>query len=240
MSATRSRSSIAGTLAALLPALACAGDWPSVTLPDGVQASPVGEQMIMNGTSMRVHVFVSQRSPSDLAAWFRRRLGEPLMESRVRDKLVLGRKQGDYYETVQLEAVGAGTRGTVAVTSLKSAQENGLQTRSRLQHWLSRLPAGTQVATDLASNDGDRRSLYTVFVNSQTESLNHDRMVSLMADEGYRLEREAQSDDRIGGAGGWSMFFKGEGREALVTIRRSSDGHSAIVLNTIARLESLD
>jgi hypothetical protein len=224
-------------LAAGLPASAGAGDWPSVPLPEEAQSSTVAEQMTLNGASMRVRVFVSPRPPSDVAGWFRRTLGEPLVESKVQGKLVLGRKQGDYYQTVQLEAAGTGTRGTVAVTSLRSAQENGAQTRARLEHWLARLPAGTRVVTDMVSRDGDRQSLYMVFVNSQTEAVNRERVLSLMADEGYRLEGAAPSGGAGPEAARGSMFFTGEGREAVAAISRGRDGRSAIVLNTITRLQ---
>ena len=228
------------SVVALLPACSCAGEWPSVALPDDVQAFGVGEQLIVNGTSMRLRVFVSPRPASELAAWFHHSIGEPMVESRTQGKLVLGRKQGDYYETVQLEAAGGGTRGTVAVTSLKSAQENAHKTRSSLEHWLSRLPAGTRVATDLASRDGDRQSFYVVFVNAQTETVNRDHLVSLMADEGYRLEHEARPPDELNPeAGGPTLFFKGEGKEAMANIVRRADGRSAVVLNTVTRLEGI-
>src|SRR3989442_6030678 len=87
---------------------AVAQAWPTVALPEDARAFSVGEQIVANGTPMRVQVFISNRSPAEVAAWFRHSLGEPIVENKVQDKLVLGRQAGDFYETVQLETSAGG------------------------------------------------------------------------------------------------------------------------------------
>ena len=103
---------------ALLAASAAASGWPEVKLPPAVQRFDVGQHMTVNGLPMRVRGFLSPESPATLAAWFRASLGSPLVESRHNGKTILGRPQGAYYLTVQIEPAGSGTRGLVAHTAV--------------------------------------------------------------------------------------------------------------------------
>ena len=224
------RRTLFGLLAlAAMPASAQA--WPPLALPPDANAFGLGETLVANGTPMRVQVFVSARSPDALAGWFRQQLGAPLVESTFQNKLVLGRQIGEYYQTVELEAFALGTRGLAAVSHLKAAQQNHADTQASLGRWLARMPAGTQVAMDLRSQDGGKVALYRVVVNTQTEALNRERLSRLMADDGYTLERASGPDENV-------LFFKGRGKEAMATLRRDSDGRTSIVLNTVSDMES--
>lgn len=222
---------VLGVLA--LPAVsAFAQTWPTLALPPDTNAFGVGETLVANGIPMRVQVFVSTRSPEALTGWFRQQPGVPLVESTFQNKRVLGRQIGEYYQTVELEASALGTRGLAAVAHLKAAQQNRADTQASLDRWLARMPADTQVAMDLRSQDGGKLSLYRVVVNRQTEALNRERLSRLMADDGYTLERTGGPEENV-------LFFKGPGKEAMATLRRDSEGRTSIVLNTVSDMELL-
>ena len=95
----------------------------------------------------------------------------------------------------------------------------------------------------MTSEDAGKVSIYLLVTNTQSESLNRDRLKSLMRDDGFKLEQEAVLDEKTaaslpaGQANGKTLFFKGPGKEAMATIYRDSNGNTAIVLNTITQME---
>jgi hypothetical protein len=101
-----------------------AQEWPRVPLPKDLQVFDVGQQLTLNGSPMRLQGFVSPAAPDQLVELFRQALGKPLAETSWGRLRILGRAQGDFYISVQVEATGNGSRGTTAVTHLKAAYES--------------------------------------------------------------------------------------------------------------------
>jgi hypothetical protein len=216
--------------------------WPTIALPQDVSAFEIGKQVNVNGLPMRMRGFVSALKPVQLAEWFRQHMGKPLVENTLANKLILGRVQDEYYLMVQLEPAGNGTRGVTAVTHLKAAYDNQAENRVNAEHWLSRLPAGPRLLSKMTSEDAGKVSTYLLVTNTQSENLNRDRLKSLMHDDGFEFEQESVLDDQAaarlpaGRANGKTLYFKGQGKEAMATISRDRDGHTAIVLNTISQM----
>ncbi len=237
---------------ALALAGACAqarNDWPKVALPDDAKVFPIGEQVAVNGMPMRMQGFVSKASPAESAAWFRRSLGKPLVENTVGKKLVLGRAQGPYYISVQLEALGPshpGTRALVAVSDLTAAYERRDDTKAASERLLARLPAGTHLVSKMSSGDGGKSASYVVLTNSFELALNRERLIGMLREDGYALEREALADtppgqpSQVGLDAGKTLFFKGAGKEAIAVISRDLSGKTTLVLNTVTFMEHLN
>lgn len=217
--------------------------WPTIALPREIGAFDIGKQVSVNGLPMRMQGFVSALKPVQLAEWFRQHMGKPLVESTLPNRLILGRAQGEYYLTVQLETAGTGTRGVAAVTHLRAAYDNQAENGINTEHWLSRLPAGSKLMNKMISEDAGKISIYLLVINTQSESLNRDRLKNLMRSDGFELEHEAMPDAKAaarlpeGSRNGKTLFFKGPGKEAMVTLYRDSKGSTAIVLNTITQME---
>lgn len=222
---------------------AYAQNWPIIPLPKDVQAFDIGQQVTVNGLPMRAQGFVSPAKPAQLAEWFRQSLGKPLVENTMGNKLILGRAQGEHYLTVQIEPAGMGSRGVVAVTHLKAAYDAQADTKASTDRWLSRLPAGSRLLSQMASQDGGKLSRHLIIINSHSEALNRDRLKSLMAEDGFVFEREGTADNQAaaklpeGLANSKTLFFKAAGKEAMATIHRDSEGRTAIVVNTITLME---
>jgi len=233
----------AGLVIALVGASARAGSvWPGVDLPKDVSAYDIGQQVTVNGLPMRMRGFVSRGKPAQVAAWFHQSLGKHLVENTLANKLILGRPQGEYYISIQLEPIGTGTRGLVAVSHLKAGYDNRADTQATTERLLSRLPSGSRLVSQMASSDGGKQSNYVVIANTYSEDVNRDRVVSMMHDDGLALEREALVDDSAGrplpaAANGKTLFFKGAGKEAMAVICRGENGDVTVVLNTITFVE---
>jgi hypothetical protein len=235
----------------LAPLGCAAASWPGVKLPAGVTAFEVGEQVSVNGTPMRLQGFVTRTAPLETADWFRRSLGQPLVESQLPGKLVLGRAEGDYYVSVLLEPLPGehgdtrGTRGTITVSNLKSAYDKREGTRALTERMLARLPTGSSLLNQLSSTERGRATSYVLAQNGHSQQLNRDHLVRRLAAEGYQLEHEALPDAKQARAvpaqvaSGRTLFFKGKDKEAMVVIRPAQETGSTIALQTINIVKEL-
>jgi hypothetical protein len=203
----------------------------------------MGEQLTVNGTPLRMQGFLSPGQPGEVAEWFRRHLGKPLVENTVAGKLVLGRPSGEFYLSVQLEGVGRGTRGLVAISHLKAGYERYPAAHEAAERLLARLPAGSRLISQMSSSEGGKLSRYLVISNEHGVELNRERVVDMMREDGLSLQREARPDARAArslppGAGdGRTLFFQGAGREAMALVSRSPDGSTTLVLHTLTAME---
>ncbi|MDQ2736441.1 MAG: hypothetical protein M3Y55_15945, partial [Pseudomonadota bacterium] len=79
--------------------------------------------------------------------------------------------------------------------------------------------------------------------NGQGEALNRERLISLLADEGFAFEREGSPDEqsvrRIPDelAYGRLLFFKGASKDAIATLSRDGSGQTTMVLNVVTSSE---
>ena len=219
--------------------------WPTIALPNGVDAFKVGSQLDVNGAPMRITGFLSDtKDAATLLAWFRRSLGTPLVESAIGPKKILGRLQNGYYLTIQVEPSGQGSKGFVALTDVKGLVRNGNKQAGlgSSDAWLSRWPADTRLISRVSSNEGGRVMVQTVLSNGLGESFNKSAVLSLMKDDGFAIEQEVQPGNH-GHAlpfevqEGTVMYFKGKSKEAVAVISRLPQGQTSIVLNTNTAVE---
>lgn len=236
------RSLLLGVVLTLLSASGRAStevNWPQPRLPDDLATFAMGPAMTVDGVPMRLQGFVSRQKPASLTDAVRRSLGQPLVESTHGGKRILGRAEGRFYITVQIEASGSGSRGIVATADLGELVRNHQAIERVKAQWLDRLPAGSTIASDMRSNDGGMEARHTVILNDHDAARNRDAIVTLLADEGYVLERETgpaqatASQDARNAPAGTALHFRAPGREAMAVIARSGS-RTAIVLNTVS------
>lgn len=228
---------------------ASAAQWPTISIPPGVSAFAVGEQFTSNGLPMRVQGFVAKdQGVNDLAAWFRRSLGPPLVENRLGSKLILGRAEDGFYLSIQLEPIGAdgrgGSKGLLAVSDMASFNRNREADATAAQRWLERWPSGTQMISRLASEDNGKASLHMALRNGHSEGLNREALIAVMRQDGLVLQQEsgaptaAQARLPASLLEARAFFFKGKGKEGMATVARDDQGHTTVVVNTTTELES--
>ncbi len=214
--------------------------WPGIDLPAHAQNWSLGDALEVGGVPMRIRGFLSDRPRDEVARSLRQGLGRPMVESRVGDKLILGRADGGFYLTVQLESVAGGTRAWVAVSDLESATRHRERAQSHAQAWLQRLPADSRILSQTASRDGQRLSSQLVYSNGAGAALNGRALTALMQEDGLLLQHEAAADAAPHVApDGRVMWFKGAGKEATAVIGRLPGGRSSVVLNTVTALETM-
>jgi hypothetical protein len=213
--------------------------WPQVRFPRQVETFDIGQEMVVNGTPVRMRGFVSPASAAALATSFRQELGEPLMEDRRGNTLVLGRGEGRYYMTVQLTPVGSGTRGVIAVTRPPIDQQEPADAAAA-RRLLSALPPGSTLASHTSSIDAGIRADHDAVINSHSIDVNSEYVQRMLRADGFNFERESgpsqathvrthiASDAR-------TLFFKRPGAEAIAVLFSDDSGRSVIVLNRVTR-----
>jgi len=213
--------------------------WPSIALPKEAETFSVAENVSLNGIPMRIQGFLAPTKPELLAAWFRESLGKPLVENTLGNKLILGRMQGENYTTIQLEAAGNGTRGLITTTDLKRATENQAQTAAVNERWLSRLPLGSKIMSQMTSEDGLKISTHMVISNTYGEAINRDYLIRLMREDGYQFENTSMSGGKSKDIAPTTLYFKAQAREAIATIQRVAGGMTVTVLNNVTQLRRI-
>ncbi len=204
--------------------------WPQIALPAHARAFEIVTQASVNGLPMQLRGFLSDSGPEQLLVWFRQRLGQPLVESTIGNKRVLGRFDGAHYITLQLEPAGQGTRGLIAVTALASAFSQRAETEVAAARLLSGFAPGSRLLNHIVSSDMGKVSTYVVLTNAQDEESNLQSVKEMMRMDGLALQSVAISG---AAAGARTAFFKGRNREAVAIVYRDASGQSAIVMNQI-------
>jgi hypothetical protein len=213
------------------------GQAPQPPFPPGARTFDTGAEPIKaSGLPIRISGFLSSQSPDELNRWYRQQLGQPVAESRLGKRQILGKESKGHYITVQLEPTDPGTRGVISVASMHDVERNQADDLAARERWLNRLPAGSRLLSLVTSNDGSSAVTHLVFINRHDDGLNQKDLQRLMREEGLELERASgtgagKSRDHAQGRSGTTFYFKGSGREAVATVFPADDGQTAVVLN---------
>lgn len=210
----------------------------SVFFPEDAQVFDIGTRIVINGLPTVAQGLVSPLPPAGLADWYRKAWGEPLMENRLLDSVVLGRLVDSQYVTVQIpdRPQRDGTsQAVVSRVDLEAARDGTARHRADVALWLNRLPAGSDINLHMRSQDGGHLSQYLAFSNRHGELLNRDRLKDLMRDDGYALADETVLPDTPAS----TLLFKAGRKEALVIVRQSDDGTTTAVINLTQTIETL-
>ena len=212
--------------------------WPTITVPTYIQTTPIAEELIVNGLPMQILVFNSQQPVSVVVDAFKKAWGLPLVENKINSKIILGRPQGshnEYYLSVEIETSGQATRGTISQTNIKMGHETYSATQEQHQRWINRLPAASQITSDIVSNDAGMLSKHLIISNQHSLDINKHYLKRLLAQEGFELEKESQMTRNTLIT---TLFFKGKNKEAMATLSKNALEHTIIVLNTTQSLDN--
>jgi len=215
-------------------------DWPMLPTPPAVEQFQVGNQMVLHGMPVRITGYVAQNSVQGLRDWYRGHVPGPLVENRVGRKLVLGQRQGNYFLTVELEAMMGTTFAdytkvlvaTTMLTSQSALQDKppALQLPALLQGWPDRLPQQTQLISELSDRESGKDSLHLTAANRHGLDYNEAHVMRELERLDFRLEARHETRNGLDR----SLLFSGSGHEAALVLTRMEDGRTSIVLNLIA------
>lgn len=204
---------IAGTATFAAANPAGAEPFPNGEIPliSDAQATGLGEEMRVNGTPTRIRTFRIDQDLAAVLAHYRRAFGRERIEADVDGWKVVARRAGRVLHTVRLRAAGShATEGTLSEADLEAT----LGSRTRPPAFP--LPAASGLGADLEMNDRGRHTRLLAWHNTHGPEANVQHLRARLADRGYRLERELPVNER--GLRGRSLWFSGDGREALAVV----------------------
>lgn len=209
------------TLCLLMVSVAAhASPWPSVQHPPDALVEVIGEQIRLNGIPMHMARIRSGSAPVDMLDHYREALGKPVAHAQVAGTHVLSQRRGDHFITVSINATEDGqSEALLSIVDMPAAR----QAADRPLGF--RLPAGSELLSDLESVDGQISARQLVLENAHTLRTNLEQLSRSLADRGLTPDGPPLAVDDTAIVQG---FHGPTGEARLVLVRH--DGSTRAVL----------
>lgn len=129
-----------------------------VPLPSKTQTAQVAKRIIYNGLDMQASVFQSRLSQKQVVDYYKQLWGKQVSVTSFQSSQIVGHLDGDHFITVQVTPDGNGSKGSIGVVKLPSANAS----RPKLGQGLPQ-PFGAKVLNDISYPD-DRTPARTVLL----------------------------------------------------------------------------
>ncbi|NYF22991.1 hypothetical protein HDC36_004481 [Xanthomonas sp. JAI131] len=206
-------------LAALVPALAHAADWPEVPEPEGAKGEWVSKHMIYNGLHMRSSRYTANQSPQQLVAFYGKQWPGQVVVNEVGNKTIVGHAEGEHYVTIEITGAGAGSEAQVGIVRLLKEKPRKAPGADFLK------PSGTTVVNDIEylDNPGRTLALESPLSPYQGEAFYRNRLPA----EGWSQQSSATTCSMISNSC-VSSYSKGK-QQMTLTFNRREKGTSIVV-----------
>lgn len=208
-------------------ALAAFGSFAAcpTSVPDGLSSEPVGEQLVVNGLPLRIHLVTSKAPRAELLERIEREWKDAefdVRRARTGEWEVLSARDEDCLTTLQLIDRN-GAYGFFGISRPPTAREASIDKRSSV-----RLPSGIKVESSVASVDSSRRG-YTVAFSSRRAADDIDAYFKSQLDrEGWKA---LSSHEVRSGAMNRARILTGQKGREQVSIVLWEDGTTHALLN---------
>lgn len=214
--------------AALLCGTVLAGQWPQVAAPPRSSVQWVSDNMSQNGIAMQVKSFYSAAPLEAVVDFYRQEWtgnGQAAVENQLGEWLVIGRREGDYYVTVQARAAGkTGTEGFIAVNDLTAL----LAERAEVDDAFPRM-GGTSVVSNTLSYDQGRAAKTLIFENTYSVDANASYYAGELRSAGWSLRNSFERPEA--GRSTHTLYFERATESCFITVADAGDGKTIIAVN---------
>lgn len=218
-----------GVLITLIAGIAgaSAGSWPAMPLPPQSRVAWVGDDLTINGVATRIQSFSSDLDAAAVLAHFRAQWGADggkFVENRVNGWHVIGRREGNYYTTVQVNAgTASGSQGYAAISEFPDRRQVVVASNNFPS------PAGTEVLSDLRTNDPGKHATTLLLRSHQSVGGNVGFYRRALPAQGWRrlaIEAASQQGGQV-----QVMRFDRPGQAAQIVVQTDGKGGSLIAVN---------
>ncbi len=213
------------TFSCSLLSAAAADPWPELVHPQDARIDPIGEQIRLNGVPMRLTRVLSAAQTKAVVAHYRQVLGARVAYAHTGHTHVLTQARGDFFITVTIAPQPNGD--TEALTSIADSRA-ALEASSRPLGF--KLPAGSELLSDMESVDGQLASRQLVLINAHGLHLNLSQLSTSLAARGLHPAGPPLADS----ATALVQTFGGASGEAQLVLLRG-DGATRAVLTLLSR-----
>ncbi len=204
-----------------------AGSWPGMPLPPQSRVAWVGDDLTINGVATRIQSFSSDLDAAAVLAYFRAQWGADggkFVENRVNGWRVIGRREGNYYTTVQVRVgTESGSQGFVAASEFPDA----MRAMPAADAFPS--PVGTEVLSDLRTADPGKHATTLLLRNHQSVGGNARFYRRTLPAQGWRelaIEAASQQGGQV-----QVMRFDRPRKAAQIVVQADRGGGSLITVN---------
>jgi hypothetical protein len=208
-----------------------AGEWPAVEVPPQSRASWVADDMKYNNVPMRIKQFRSELGVAEVLAFYRQQWSEDgkkqYVENTLREWKIIGKQIDGHYVTVQVKAgAGGGSEGFIGASKLPS-----MTGRPQVDETFPRL-AGTDVMSDIESNDAGKAARTLIFKNDHSVQSNASFYAATLPTQEWRQNTSHAGPQNNGNA--HVLYFERRKESTHIVINRNPKGGSMIVVNIVA------
>ncbi len=217
-----------------LTAAASARDmWPEVQSPPKSKMALITADTKLNGVPMRVWGFEASVGAAEVLSFYRAQWGSSAENKSIENVMgkwqVIGRRDGAYYTTVQVEPVSATrSKGYLSVSMLPSYSKVGRGPQFPMM-------AGSKLVSDQESRDPGRKARTLVMTNQYSVDANlvfyRDRLIS----QGWQMDVNFKKT--VSTRDGNSFFFKRRNEEAIVAVAPQARHVGSAVVASVVTLE---
>lgn len=222
--------------------------WPALPVPPHLEAFDVGSQLELHQMPLRIRGYITDRTVSQTAQWYREQVPGQWVQNKINAKTVLGQKQRDFFVTVEIEPLLTGastptTRVTTAVMLVNPGSGVSTAGDSTLERWASRLPVGTRIISHLVDHEASNSALHLVALNQQSLAYNVQHFQGEFLRLGYVqipsfTDHDLKGRQVVQAANPEKMLFTAGNKEAILVLGSSSRGLTTIVLNLFVKKPS--
>jgi hypothetical protein len=213
---------LAFSLLSGLSATSVAGAWPILEHPQHARIEPIGDQLRLNGTPMRISRVLTALPVSALATHYRKVLGKPLADAEAGGAQVLAQGRGDFFITITIQPQPEGGSEALVAVADSQAGHPALARPIGLA-----LPANSTLISDLESIDGETASRQLVIANAHGLRTNLDHLSDSLAQRGLHPD----GPPLAGREASLVQAFRGASGEArIVLVRREATTHAVLTL----------
>lgn len=202
-----------------------AADWPELPVPDDAKVVVVGEDMNINGLPTRISELSSSRSPEEILSYYRQEWQAPAVsdgpgyiEKEAGGWQILSRYEEPYFYTVQVSESAMGSSfGFLAVSmpmELVNYEPEELA-----------MPAGSEILSDVVSDDAGKRGRVVHFKNSQSIEANYNFYVKRYLADGWAELSHLPADRNKA----LLLMNKGSGEVSIVFNRLDNESYGVLV-----------
>lgn len=200
-------------------------EWPEFPVPNKAKVIIVGEEMAVNGLPTRIWEISSAQSPKEILSYYRQKWKSPVVpdgpgfiEEEAGGWQVISRSEDPYLYTVQVvESSMGSSKGFLAVSrpmELVGYQADGFAK-----------PAGSEILSDVVSDDAGKRGRVIQFKNSQSIEANYNFYRNRYLADGWAELSELPADRNKA----LLLMNKGSGEISIVFNRFENESYGVLV-----------
>lgn len=213
------------TIPTLICTPASAAEWPDFPWPDSASVVIVGENVNINGLPAKIWELSSAQTPEEVLNYYRQEWKKPavpggpgFIEKEAGGWQVISRSEEPYLYTVQVTESSMGSsKGFLAVS--RPMELVGYQAEDFAK------PAGSEVLSDVVSDDAGKRGRVVQFKNSQSIQANYNFYRNRYLADGWAELSQLPADRNKA----LILMNKGSGEVSIVFNRLENESYGVLV-----------